>query len=54
MEARLKDVERFVQLMREDPCDLYAHALREAAGGVFFLQRNGAKSEDSPSVEGQA
>lgn len=34
----LADARRFLELMEAEPCELYAHALREAANGVYARQ----------------
>lgn len=40
----LADVEVFAKLMRDEPCPLYAHALREAAGSVYHQAQMGRSS----------
>lgn len=39
LEAAIQDAERFLELMKAEPCILYAHALREAAGSIWHFQQ---------------
>ena len=39
-DAILQDLEAFARLMREEPCELYAHAWRRAANGLIQVVLN--------------